>query len=780
MVRLAGNYSWRPWLLLAGGLVLCLSLSLSDGFRITTGILDMLPQQAQSTTDEWADDTLVAYQARMVVLFVEHRDSGRLAEEIQRIESFLDDSGILERRQVVEEQGFLVDLYGSFGRQLIAPPDRQALVADPATLTQAALANFFSPFSGVSPAEYSADPALLLRSFIQQRTRNRGLLTLKQGRLWNLDTGQPGILLPMNLNGDPFSIAVQDRLLDLLGQLEDEWSEFEISYAGTAIYAGSGSANARSEITTIGLGSLLGIIFLVLYVFRSGRPLLIITASILFSVVIAASLVEWIFGSIHIFALVFGACLTGVAVDYSFHYFARQYRGIPQWDSRANLREIFPAITFGVLSSIAAYLMLAVAPFPALRQAAIVSAVGLFVAYLLVVMLYPVISARPGLAARGLPWASVSIVRFWGRRSPRNRALFSLTILIFLLPALPFLHSNDDIRELQTLDTRLMAMEDKIRELTGLSASQRYFVVRGDSAETLLHKESLLARDLLRVDASAVVIGAASFVPAYSEQHDNYMLYRRTVLPMYEDLLGKAGFTKAFIEEKKGQITDQEFVPLTLEQWLDSPASLPWRFLWLGVTPHGDLASILLLDSKQPSSAFAQVGNGQLIDRADQYSRLFALYRERISVLLMLAYGIIFLTLHLRYSWYKALAIAAVPAIAATATLAALAVMGIAINLFHVLALVLVTGIGIDYSLFFAESRDNPESTLLAVAMSSATTLLSFGLLSLSSTPAVQAVGVTVCIGITVGYILGPLPFMGTAGRQPDARVAAAESGDIW
>lgn len=779
MVKLLRDFWFVRWLLLGGVLVLCLSLSLFDGFRIETGILDMLPKQQQSATDEWAGDQLMAYQAHMVVLFVQHPDPGRLSEEISRIESFLNDSGILVPRQVVEEQRFLVDLYGSFGRQLIAPGDRRALLADPESLTKTALANFFSPFSGISPTEYSADPALLLRGFIQQQARNRGLLTLRQGRLWNLDTIKPGILLTMTVNGDPFSIAVQDRLLDLLEQLEDGWPDFEISYTGTAIYSGSGAANARSEIATIGLGSLVGIIFLVLYVFRSGRPLLIITASILVSVVIAASLAEWIFGSIHIFALVFGACLTGVAVDYSFHYFAKQYQGTPRWDSWASLKEIFPAITFGVLSSVAAYLMLAVAPFPALRQAAIISAVGLLVAYLIVVALYPVISATPGPAARGLPWASAIIVRFWGKRSPRHRILISLALLVFLLPALPFLHSNDDIRALQTLDPRLTDMEAKIREITGLSATQRYFVVRGDGAEALLRKESILARDIFRVDASALVIGAASFVPAYSEQHENYMLYRRTVLPMYEDLLGKAGFSEVFTKNKKDQITAHEFAPLTLEQWLDSPASLPWRFLWLGVTPQGDLASILLLDSKSPSLAFAHVGNGQLIDRADQYSRLFALYRERISVLLMLAYGIIFLTLHLRYSWYKALAIAAVPAIAATATLAVLAIMGIAVNLFHVLALVLVTGIGIDYSLFFAECRDQPESTLLAVAMSSATTLLSFGLLSLSTTPAVQAVGVTVCIGITVAYILGPLPYMGTGYRRPDERVITAKPGDV-
>jgi predicted exporter len=78
------------------------------------------------------------------------------------------------------------------------------------------------------------------------------------------------------------------------------------------------------------------------------------------------------------------------------------------------------------------------------------------------------------------------------------------------------------------------------------------------------------------------------------------------------------------------------------------------------------------------------------------------------------------------------------------------------LNLFGVLGLVLVLGIGIDYTLFMAECREKPVSTLLAVSLSAATTLLSFGLLSLSQTTAIQTFGLVVLVGIFIAFILAP------------------------
>ena len=71
--------------------------------------------------------------------------------------------------------------------------------------------------------------------------------------------------------------------------------------------------------------------------------------------------------------------------------------------------------------------------------------------------------------------------------------------------------------------------------------------------------------------------------------------------------------------------------------------------------------------------------------------------------------------------------------------------------------MILVLGIGIDYTLFFAEQKGPSHATLLAITLSAITTLLSFGLLALSETPAIRTFGLTVLTGIATAWLLAPL-----------------------
>ena len=49
-----------------------------------------------------------------------------------------------------------------------------------------------------------------------------------------------------------------------------------------------------------------------------------------------------------------------------------------------------------------------------------------------------------------------------------------------------------------------------------------------------------------------------------------------------------------------------------------------------------------------------------------------------------------------------------------------------------------VLALGIDYSVFQAESIENPSVTCISIVLSSATTIISFGMLALSMIPALK------------------------------------------
>ena len=144
----------------------------------------------------------------------------------------------------------------------------------------------------------------------------------------------------------------------------------------------SDKQSAKKEISVIGLGSLVGLLLLVLLTFRSLRPLTLIVLTVVSGCIFALAITLAVFGFVHLFTLVFGASLIGVSVDYSFHYAAEDAFGGQDWTPDKGLRNIFAGITLGLLTSVLAYLALTVAPFPGLQQLALFSSAGLLGAYL--------------------------------------------------------------------------------------------------------------------------------------------------------------------------------------------------------------------------------------------------------------------------------------------------------------------------------------------------------------------------------------------------------------
>jgi predicted exporter len=79
------------------------------------------------------------------------------------------------------------------------------------------------------------------------------------------------------------------------------------------------------------------------------------------------------------------------------------------------------------------------------------------------------------------------------------------------------------------------------------------------------------------------------------------------------------------------------------------------------------------------------------------------------------------------------------------------------LSLFHIVSLLLVVGICIDYSLFFTHAgRDEalPRRTLHAVLVCAGSTIAVFAMLALSPIPVLQAIGLTVAIGVAASFML--------------------------
>ncbi|MFZ1829519.1 MAG: hypothetical protein WAW42_12290, partial [Candidatus Competibacteraceae bacterium] len=144
------------------------------------------------------------------------------------------------------------------------------------------------------------------------------------------------------------------------------------------------------------------------------------------------------------------------------------------------------------------------------------------------------------------------------------------------------------------------------------------------------------------------------------------------------------------------------------------------------------------------------------LDLRAETSRLVAGFREEILIRLgggtLLIVAVVWIGLR---SWRLTLAALLPVTLALACDVTMLLALGERLTLFHLVSLLLVLGIGVDYGLFFSRPGVDPfmrRRTLHALLVCCGSALTVFGLLSLSSLPALRAIGLTVSLGVAASF----------------------------
>jgi predicted exporter len=337
--------------------------------------------------------------------------------------------------------------------------------------------------------------------------------------------------------------------------------------------------------------------------------------------------------------------------------------------------------------------------------------------------------------------------------------LLAGSLLVVAAPGWFRLTADDDVRALIQPTPALIAQEARLRALTGMEAGSQFFLIEGDDAEQVLQHEEALVQRLTA--AGITTQGVSRFVPSCLRQRENQALLEAS-LSAQQAALDDAGFRAEALRTWQGAVGRHQAC-LTPADWLATPMSIPFHHLWLGATANGQ-ASVLLPAGYRSvdilAATAADLPGVSLVDKPGSVSRLFGEFRRTGGLLLTAATVLVFAVLAWRYGLRGGGAVLLPTLLAQTIALGILGYVGSALNLFHVLALILVLGVGVNYAIFLVEGlRGGPRrqsAALLGVVLSAATTLLSFGLLGLSATPALSGFGTTLAIGISIAVTLSP------------------------
>ena len=644
---------------------------------------------------------------------------------------------------------------------MLSAADREQLIAHPDAFIEQRVQALFDPFTGFSLVP-SQDDWLGLTGRIQNSQPQRGAVQLDigSGALMAHADGKQWVLLRARTQGNAFDLTLPMQVAALLEQSRAQAAtqQVELLAASGLLYAASGQQQASREITWVGGGATVGIVLLLLLAFRRWRVLLAFVP-VLVGMLFGAVACVAFFGSMHVMTLVLGSSLIGVAVDYPLHYLSKSW-SLKPWRSWPALRLTLPGLSLSLATSCIGYLALAFTPFPALTQIAIFSAAGLVGAYLSAVCLLPAL--LNGVVLRPAQWP-LNVAQFLlnARQALLKKvptpALLAL-LLMFCAAGLWQLNSKNDIRQWVSAPPQLMTQAQAIARITGYQPTSQFFLVRADSEQQLLERQAALSERLDALIGKGTLQGYLALNQLVSPPREQQRLRAAlSALPRHWQPLLALGVPLPALQNELAQL--QALPEQRIDDALNGPLAEPWRLLWLGRDADG-VAAMVSLQGLNDASLLREQARDlpgvELVDRLGDLNSVFAATQISAAELKLLSCALIVLLLIAPFGLGGAVRIVALPLLAALCSLASLGWLGQPLTLFSLFGLLLVTAISVDYAILMREHIGGAAVSLLGTLLAALTTWLSFGLLAVSSTPAVSNFGLSVSLGLAFSFILAP------------------------
>ena len=759
-MQLTATARWALWLL-SLALLCALALWRADsGPLLQTDIPALLPQtNTNPFLEAAAQRSRDAFSQQLLVL-VSGADNATTRSAAQAARKAFLDNGLHSSADSSHvEQA--ISLYEKHSFALLSPAQIERFENQgPAALAQDVAIALFGP---AGMAGLNNDPGGYAGQFISRLPRPYPDFT-PDGAMQSTRRGDMRVfLIRMSLAATAFGADSAERATRAVAAARQAvttaCADCQLQATGAALFTAAASQEARQESIWLGVTSTLLIMILIACAFRSLAPHLLGFLQLGASVTAASAAVIAVFGSIHILTLVFGTTLLGIAIDYAFLYFCEYWFGrSPPTRVMAKIRS---GLGVGLLTGVLAFAFLALTGFPALSQMAVFSIAGLIEAALVVALIFPVtLTAAPHVAAHRLvAWPQRFVA--WASRPSRWRYLLPVLALIVAAPGWWQLDVSDDVRALSHFPPALMQTDQSIRATLGRYPASGYFLTQAADMDQALAQETRLFTQLDTEMPHANALGLAGYLPPPQRQRASLAAWQDILTPaqaLQQAFAGK-GLPTALATRIEHLWQQAQPAPLTATTLLNTVPALQ-RFVI-----HSDHGVALMatvfgdrdLDDHTLAAIADTLPASDYIQPLQRFDRTFASIRVRATWLVVIGYLLISFVLIWRYGPREAARMLYPPLLALALTLGTLGWLGVPLNVFSVVALILILGLGRDYAVFLREVGARERATALAVTLSAITTIIGFGLLAFSKTPALHAFGLATGIGILISYCVTPL-----------------------
>jgi predicted exporter len=738
--------------------------------KLTTDLTALLPRAADRMQTLLVAQLRDGVAARLILIGLEGAAPEALAEASRTIARRLDASALFTYVNNGDPAQFAVERDVLMSHRYLlssaVTPDRFTAKALRASLNDQ-LRLLGSPAGAVTKSLLPADPTGELAHVLSEVLPHNAPPML-HGVWFSRDGKRAQLIAESRAPG--FDLDGQSEAVTAIRQAYREAQlpmTARLLLSGPAVFAVEARGTIEQESWRLSLIAGVLVIALLMLVYRSAPLIVLSLLPVLTGLLIGIAAVQWLFGFVHGITLGFGATLIGEAVDYPAYLFTNLAPGERPYDT---LLRIWPTLRLAVLTTVFGGLSMLLSSFTGLSQLGVLIVVGVLAAGLVTRWVLPALAPRPRIEPSSrVPQVDWSRLLHWFGRGRR-------VIWLGVAAAVLFLALNeariwdDDLANLSPVSQSAKALDQQLRAELGAPDVRFLLVMSADSRDKALalsESAGMVLRELVEAGRLGGFELPSLYVPSRETQER-----RRAALPepgglkaalqeALKDLPFRVGLFEPFLQAVERARTGDALDPGDFES---SALSLKLRALLLhsgnewtvlaplrGVTDPAAVASRIEREGRK----FAFL---DLKQEADQLVR-----RYRQESLHLTALGVTAITAVLWWGLRRAGIVGTVllpPLMAILFVVASLLLVGERLSLFHLVSLLLVLGIGLNYALFFHRGvSDEAERrrTALALMVCIGATLAAFGTLAFSRTPVLHAIGLTVSLGALFSLILSAM-----------------------
>jgi predicted exporter len=530
--------------------------------------------------------------------------------------------------------------------------------------------------------------------------------------------------------------------------LEKNFTDIKIKISGSGYFASKSKQKINTTILILSIVASIGITAILLFFFKQKRLILWFFLPVLISACVATLIVNFVHGNIHVITLAFASILLGISFDYVIHFLSANS------EKKSTNKKFWQILYLSVGSTLVGFAFIATSDIKILAQLGLFMFCGIIVSVLILRFFFFNITKHIHLHATKISKTTTIIKPIW------QYFIFIVIITIFIT-IYDKIYLNYDIQKFSPIPQEELDDDKKIRQDINLPDFGKMLIIKDKHAQGIL-KQSLQLMPALNELKQKKLISSYDMLAKYINNKEQQ-------LAIQKDIPSPTQIRKLITKIAENTNIKKSSLKKFQSALMFAKNAKPIDITKLKNKNHKDLLNkFLIKDDEHYYGLILLKGISSLAAFKKEISKItsdrlfFINIKEQIqnniletqkeliqAIGVFLLCFIVILSLFLR-SFIYAIKIIAPIIISGLIVVIFLAITNIAINIFHLVAFLLLVTLGLDYVLFSNLKKDKP--TNFALKISFLSTFIVFFLLIFSDILVLSSIGMVVGIGISLIY----------------------------